>query len=311
MNCQVYIVSLASFAAVSAVAYGLLAWLSPYRLRVRSRMSQMDGGENGHAAANPDSGVLNWLCFPIVRGVERVFSSSVSSPDRLQKHLAKAGLYAPQAVTNFYLLRALGMLFAVGIAAGFGFAGYLRIDLAILASCGGALLMSLLPNLWLKHAVARQHVKLSKSLPDLLDLMTVCLEGGLSLQETIRRVSDELRLAHPELAMELFVVQRDVELGATVDKALKRFAVRTDHEGVRTLSTFIREAQKFGTNITEALRNHADMLRTEREYLAEEKAQKASVKILLPTLFFIFPAIFVVAVGPAAFQIYEAFCSTK
>ena len=139
--------------------------------------------------------------------------------------------------------------------------------------------------------------------------MIVCLEGGISLQETIRRVGDELRLVHPALADELSMVQRDIEFGATVDQALKRFALRTDYEGVRTLSTFIRESQRFGTNITEALRTHSDMLRSQREQAAEERAQKASVKILLPTLLLIFPAIFVVMVGPAAIQIHEAFSS--
>jgi tight adherence protein C len=139
--------------------------------------------------------------------------------------------------------------------------------------------------------------------------MIVCLEGGLSLQETIRRVSDELRLAHPALASELGFVQRDIELGATVDQALKRFATRTDYEAVRTLSTFIREAQRFGTNITDALRSHADMLRSQREQAAEESAQKASVKILIPTLLLIFPATFVVIVGPAVIQIHEAFAA--
>jgi tight adherence protein C len=139
--------------------------------------------------------------------------------------------------------------------------------------------------------------------------MIVCLEGGLSLQETIRRVSDELRVAHPALASELVSVQRDIELGATVDQALKRFAMRTDYEAVRTLSTFIREAQRFGTNITDALRSHADMLRSQREQTAEESAQKAAVKILLPTLLLIFPATFVVIVGPAVIQIHEAFAA--
>jgi len=98
---------------------------------------------------------------------------------------------------------------------------------------------------------------------------------------------------------------------SSVDQALKRFSARTDFEGVRTLSTFIRESQKFGTQITEALRNHADMLRSQREQSAEETAQKAAVKILIPTLLLIFPAIFVVLVGPAVIQIQEAFASQQ
>jgi Flp pilus assembly CpaF family ATPase len=98
-------------------------------------------------------------------------------------------------------------------------------------------------------------------------------------------------------------IQRDVELGATVDQALRRFELRSDYDGVRTLSSFVRESQKFGTQLTEALRLHADMLRLEREEAAEEKAQKAAVAILLPTLLLIFPAVFVVLVGPALIQI--------
>src|SRR6185503_12338062 len=132
---------------------------------------------------------------------------------------------------------------------------------------------------------------------------------GLSLQETIRRVNEELQLAHPILASELDIVQRDIDLSCSIDQALKKFAVRTDCEGIRTLSTFIRESQRFGTQITDALRNHADMLRSQREQLAEENAQKAAVKILIPTLILIFPAIFVVLVGPAVIQIQQAFAS--
>jgi tight adherence protein C len=139
--------------------------------------------------------------------------------------------------------------------------------------------------------------------------MIVCLEGGLSLQETLRRVNEELQLAHPVFAAELSVVQQDIDVCASPDQALKRWAARTDFEGIRTLSTFIRESQKFGTQITDALRNHAEMMRSQREQCAEENAQKAAVKILIPTLLLIFPAIFVVLVGPAVIQIQQAFAA--
>jgi len=212
-------------------------------------------------------------------------------------------------VPRYFAVKLLMMILCGATTIGIGTAGYLRMDMTILWACVMAGVGSILPSLWLDRAIVRQQILLRKSLPDFLDLMIVCLEGGLSLQETILRVSDELRLAHPVLAVELGIVQRDIELGATVDQALKRFAARTDYEGVRTLSAFIREAQRFGTNITEALRSHADMLRSQREQAAEEKAQKAAVKILIPTLLLIFPAIFVVAVGPAVIQIQEAFAA--
>jgi tight adherence protein C len=98
-------------------------------------------------------------------------------------------------------------------------------------------------------------------------------------------------------------------LGSTIDQALRRFAMRSNCEGVRTLSTFVREAQRFGTKLTEALRNHADMLRSQREQSAEEQARQASVKILMPMMLLILPAIFVVLVAPAIIQIHEAFAA--
>jgi tight adherence protein C len=228
---------------------------------------------------------------------------------RLQQRLARAGIYEPAAATRFFVARVVMMSGLGGAAIAAGMIGYLSTNMTILGACVLAGFGSLVPSFWLDRAIARHHLLLQKSLPDFLDLMTVCLEGGLSLQETIRRVSDELRLAHPALASELGIVQRDIELGATIDQALKRFGTRTDYEGVRTLSTFIREAQRFGTNITDALRSHADMLRSQREQAAEENAQKAAVKILLPTLLLIFPAIFVVVVGPAIIQVHEAFAA--
>ncbi len=146
-----------------------------------------------------------------------------------------------------------------------------------------------------------------KRLADFLDLMIVCLHSGLSLQSTIQCVSDELRIAHPEFAGELNIVQRDISLGATVDGALRRFAERTGCDGVGTLAKFVREAQRLGTQLTEALRIHADMLRSQREAAAEEAAQKAAVKILMPTLLLILPAVFIVLAGPAVIQIQQVF----
>jgi tight adherence protein C len=114
-------------------------------------------------------------------------------------------------------------------------------------------------------------------------------------------------LAYPLLAGEMAIVQRQIEMGATPDLALRGFAERTDLSALFSLSSLIEQARRFGTSIVDALRTQAEMLRYQREQRAEELAQKASVKILFPTLLFIFPAIFVVLVGPAAVRLYEIF----
>ena len=302
-----YIIPLASFGAVAAATYALLALFDPYWLRVRSRVEQVQRSDERIASASTSTAIV--LPSRLSDALKLLLPHRRKNRPELQQRLAKAGIYHQAAVSRYFAARLLTMTLAAVAAVGIGAAGYLQMDMAIVFVCVVAGFGSILPSLWLDRAVVRHHVLLRRSLPDFLDVMIVCLEGGLSLQETIRRVSDELRLAHPALAFELSIVQRDIELGATVDQALKRFATRTDYEGVRTLSTFIREAQRFGTNITEALRSHADMLRSQREQAAEERAQKAAVKILIPTLLLIFPAIFVVAVGPAVIQIQEAFAA--
>jgi tight adherence protein C len=298
------------FGIVAAGTYALLALCDPYWLRVRNRVSQLDssGGQNGRAVADRSvSGSGSKL--RLLQELAQLNPYQAAERTRIQQRFAKAGIHNPGAVSRFVVVKLSLMLLSAAVATGAGVFGYLPAHMAIVAACVLAGFGFLVPSFWLDRAISRHHLLLQRSLPDFLDLMTVCLEGGLSLQETIRRVSDELRLAHPALGSELAFVQRDIELGATVEQALKRFATRTDYEGVRTLSTFIREAQRFGTNITDALRSHADMLRSQREQAAEESAQKAAVKILLPTLFLIFPATFIVIVGPAAIQIFEAFAT--
>ena len=179
--------------------------------------------------------------------------------------------------------------------------------IGLLSGAAGGILGMFLPLLWLDYKIRRRHALFHQSLADFLDLMIVCMEGGLSLQGTIQRVGDELRIAHPEFAKELTIVQRDIQLGATIDSALRRFAVRSGCESVGSLAKFVREAMRFGTQLTRALRLHAEMLRSQREMMAEEMAQKAAVKVLIPTLLLIFPAVFIVVAGPAIIEIQKAF----
>jgi tight adherence protein C len=224
-----------------------------------------------------------------------------------QSQLIQAGIYNPNALLAFFVART-GLTIIppmLGVIAAASGAATPRIALWWSASFGFAGII--LPTLWLESKIRRRHNILRQSLADFLDLMIVCLQSGVSLQGTVQCVSDELRIAHPEFAGELNIVQRDISLGVTVDASLRRFAVRSGCDGVGALAKFVREAQRLGTQLTEALRLHADMLRTQRENAAEETAQKAAVKILIPTLFLILPAVFIVLAGPAVIQIQQVF----
>jgi tight adherence protein C len=229
---------------------------------------------------------------------------------RHQSRLIQAGIYSPTALSTFFATK-LGLMLAppvIGLVIG---ASRANCAIPLLLGCIGGVAGMLLPSCWLDRKTRQRQRMLRRALPDVLDLMTVCLEGGLSLQGTLQRVSDELGMAHPTLAGELTIVQREVDLGVPVHDALRRLAERSGCDGIRKLAMCMRDAQRQGTDLVGALQIRSDTMRDQREAEAEEVAQKASVKILIPTLLFIFPAVFVVIAGPAAIRIHESFSQSK
>jgi len=138
-----------------------------------------------------------------------------------------------------------------------------------------------------------------------LDIVAVCLEGGLSLSAALARVGRELAHVHPMLANELSIVDREVQMGRTVGDAMRRFADRFDLEELRSLASVIAQTERYGASVAKAFVVYSETMRQRRAQHAEELAQTATVKILFPTLLLIFPAIFVVLLGPAAIQIYQ------
>lgn len=167
------------------------------------------------------------------------------------------------------------------------------------------------PSFYVDHQKRKRQICFRRALPDALDLLVVCVEGGLSLPASIKRISVELVGTHFELSSELNLVQKQIQMGMTPGEALEQLGFRSDLEEIRQLSAVVSQSERFGASITKSLRVAAETLRLRRQQHAEEMAQKAAVKILIPTLLFIFPSIFVVILGPAMYQIYEMFGSMK
>jgi tight adherence protein C len=165
----------------------------------------------------------------------------------------------------------------------------------------------LAPGFVLDYRKSRRQTMIRRALPDALDVIIVCLEAGLSLPAAIVRVAKELGTAHPMLAAEMTIVHREIQLGVSTGAALRNLADRFDLEELRSLSAVVQQAEKFGASLVSALRVHGDTLRRKRFQLAQERAQKATVKLLFPTVLCIFPAMFVVILGPAAFDIMALF----
>jgi tight adherence protein C len=161
----------------------------------------------------------------------------------------------------------------------------------------------LLPDLLLVWRVrARQH-KLRKALPDGLDLLVICVEAGLGLDQAMMRVSQELHITHSELSEELQLVNLEMRVGKTRLDALRELGRRTGLEDIKSLVAMLIQTERFGTSIAQSLRVHSDDLRIKRRQRAEEMAAKTSVKMVPALVFFIFPALMVVILGPAVIAI--------
>jgi tight adherence protein C len=302
-------VAIGVFGLVFGVGYMLMLFFDRRHDEIESRLREFHrpGAATMVRKAEPiepktPAGPTPWKRFS-----EWLFPEADEERQRKQKRLFQAGIYKPGALSTFFGVKLAMMVTPpiLGLLAAWSDSFDAR--LALLWGCTAGGIGMILPTFWLDGRIRKRHGVLRRSLPDFLDVTIVCLESGMSLNASLQRVTDELQIAHPELAGELTIVQRNVTLGATMDVALRRFADRSGFEGIKTLSSFVRESQRFGTALSDALRTHAEMLRNQREQFAEEAAQKSAVKILFPTLLLILPAVFVVLAGPAAIQLQKAF----
>lgn len=165
----------------------------------------------------------------------------------------------------------------------------------------------LLPELWLVWRVqARQH-RLRQALPDALDMLVICVEAGLGLDQAIMRVAQELRIAHPQLSEELQLVNMEMRVGKTRLEALRELARRTGVEDIKALVAMLIQTERFGTSVAQSLRVHSDDLRMKRRQRAEEMSAKTTVKMVPPLVLFIFPALMVVILGPAVITLMRQF----
>jgi tight adherence protein C len=161
------------------------------------------------------------------------------------------------------------------------------------------------PSFFLEKMVAARQERLRLALPDALDLMVVCVEAGLGLDQAIRAVSGELRLTHKDISEELGLVVLEMRAGKRRADALKNLADRTGEAELRKLVAILVQADRFGTSIAESLRTHSDFMRVRRRQEAEERAAKVGVKLVFPIFFFIMPAMLTVAAGPGLLQVFK------
>jgi tight adherence protein C len=162
-----------------------------------------------------------------------------------------------------------------------------------------------LPDILLHNKITRRRETIKKGLPDMLDLMVVCVEAGLGIDATLRRITDEISISHKELSSELRMYGLELNAGLIRARALRNLSSRVALEDFQNLISVLLQTERFGTSIANALRVYSESFRSKRYSVAEEKAAKLAVKITFPVILFIFPALFVVLAGPAAIRLFE------
>ncbi len=225
---------------------------------------------------------------------------SEAERSNLKTKLANAGFRGESAPTFFLGLKFAGLLGGLFIGSGtiLGLAG-LTLN-ALVFAAGVAFFFFYLPDLavWLIRRKRQEGIFLG--LPDALDLMVVCVEAGLGLDQAMRKVSEEMKKTFRVIAEEFGLANFQLQMGRPRNEVLHELGVRTGVSDVRSLAAVLIQADKFGSSIAQALRVQSDSMRVRRRQLAEEKAAKTAVKLIFPLVLFIFPGIFVVLVGPAA-----------
>lgn len=217
---------------------------------------------------------------------------------KLGKRLAAAGIDRPEAAVIYSAIE-LGLPILVGIWV----LAYFGPPRGILFALIAAALAYLAPGLWLGQRMSDRRRQIQNGLPDALDLLLVSMEAGSALDQAIFKVSNELRVAYPVLAGEMRHLITEMRAGRPRVEALRQFADRTKVDDVRTLVMTLIQTDKFGTSVGQALRTHAEVARTKRRQRAEERAQKLGVKLVFPLVFCLFPAMYVVILGPAVLRI--------
>ncbi len=221
--------------------------------------------------------------------------------------LAHAGFRQPGAVGVYLGARALlppalgTLLFAILLVASH------EPRVAILGAAGGAIFGWILPVFYVGKRKKKRVKELQLALPDALDLLVVCVEAGLGLNQALLRVSDEIRHVSTLMSDELALVNLEIRAGAAREEALRNLGERSGVEDIRSLTTILIQTDRFGTSVATALRVQSDTLREKRKQRAEEAAAKTTIKMVVPLVFCIFPALFIVILGPGAIQIYKTF----
>ena len=312
MNClilaEIDFIALLPFALFGAIAIG--AWIVVdmvfnSKTKTETRLERMKNRANGKSEITKDSGGAKEGITKLLESASPKISEALKPKSekeigKLKQKLDEAGWRTDNAASMLSTLKV--------VAAGFGFVVGGGVTLithgpniwSLLYALGTGVLFMFIPELILGFIASSRKQKLFLGLPDALDLMVVCVEAGLGMDQALRRVADEMESTQPVVSHEFKLCNHQLQMGSTRETVLTELGQRNGVDDLSTLATVMIQVDRFGTSVGKALRVQSDAMRTRRRHIAEEKASKTAVKLIFPLVLFIFPGIFVVLVGPAA-----------
>jgi tight adherence protein C len=282
MTMQAILFLVVVFVSIASLSAGLVWWLTTSRLRQR-------------------------LADTLVANIALERSTEGWEGSAIRIAFINAGWRQPSAPTIFFGIKTVLALSFPLIALTLSGEGLLAsgVSRILVVLVSASAVGYYLPNLFLRYKIANRQREIFESFPDALDLLIICVESGLGLDQAIGKVAVEIDIKSKVLAQELQLVLMELRSGFSRETALRHLALRTGLEEIDLLVAMMIQADRFGTSMGDSLRVHADNLRTKRRQRAEEAAAKIAVKLLMPLIFMIFPTLMLVLVGPAMIQIYR------
>jgi len=300
------IVSVLIFAAVSLGAYAAYVDSVTTKSPVAMRLRELRALRTGGAVAYGDRPPVLLRLIAEIGG----FLPARDGRNALRTGLVRAGFDRPEAVLVFLgakaiLAAALPVLWVL-FAYATGQPGGRIFGIGVLMGVLGFYL----PTIFIAMRQKQRYEAVLAALPDALDLMVICVEAGLGVAAALQRVAVEMRIASPALSNELGLVNQQMQTGMSRSDALRNLAERTGVEEIYSLVAMLIQTDRLGTSVGQALRAHADSMRTKRRQRAEQLARKATVKLAFPLVLLIFPALLVVILGPAAIQLMQSLAAS-
>jgi tight adherence protein C len=309
--------SISIFLATAIGSVGLYLWLEARRESLPQRFKEVVGEAEGVAPGRVVASAGEWL-----GKIRKRFAAKAPTEIELVEMLSgkeltggrlllnQAGIRSAGAYRIYLAVRWLLPVGLVVLAGVYGKATGITSKSIILLVLAAGIVGFLLPDFVLRRKIRKRQEEITDSLPDALDLLVVCVEAGLGLNAAFIKITEEFQLSSPALSGEFDIVNREMVAGKPRQEALRALTERTGVEDVKSLVAMLIQTEKLGTSLAQSLRVHSDSLRMRRRQKAEEAAAKTTIKLVFPLVFLMFPALFIVILGPGVIQVIKILLPT-